>query len=277
MAEDPPRIAVVHSTAPGCQWSWGYEAVVNRLKMVYGDQIDLTMRIGCPYESWDQWLIDYGMSHEEALKWFDDEVGPTTGVPIAKVSGRMPPPNVMPASLSTIAALHQGEEKGWRYQRALLRMYAVEAKDPSDRPTMLDAAKEAKLDVARFEKDLADQDALRAEYEEQTRRGPPVHVGFYNFVVWDGGNRRVMLDYAFDPREIEGAIDYLSGGTLKKKVPTDIHAYLKHHGLAPLSEVGRVFDFPSGDEAKAALEKLEKAGKIERVMLAGAPHWRATQ
>jgi predicted DsbA family dithiol-disulfide isomerase len=274
--EEIPRISVVHSTAPGCQWSWGYEAVVNRLKMVYGDQIDLHIRVGCPYESWDQWLIDYGMSEEEASKWMDEDVAPTTGVPLAKVTDRTPPPNMMPASLSTVAALHQGDEKGWRYQRALVRMYAVEGRDPSARATMLAAAKEAKLDAARLEKDLANEEALRAEYEEQGHRGPPVHVGFYNFIVWDGGNRRVILDYSFDPRDIEGAIDYLSGGTLTKKKPTDIIAYLKHHGLAPLSEVGRVFDFASGEDATVALEKLEKAGKLERVQLAGAPHWRAT-
>lgn len=275
MTEDA-RIQVVHVTAPGCHWSWGYEAAMNRLRMVYGEQIALHVRLGCPYESWAQWLIDYEMSEDEAIVWMNDEAIPSMGVPIAPLRKGGQPPNVMPASLATAAALHQGEEKGWRFNRALLRMFAVEGKDPAKEEQHMAAAKEAHLDVAKFNADWADQDALRAEYEELTHRGPPVRVGFYNFVVWDGANRRVILDYSFDPRDIEGAIDYLSDGKLKKTAPTDIVAYLRQHGVAPLAEIGRVFDFDSKDAATGALEKLEKAGKIERVTLAGAPHWRVT-
>lgn len=267
------RITVVHATAPGCHWSWGYEAVVNRLRLVYGDQIDLHVRIGCPYDSWPQWLVDYGMGEDEALRWIDEEVGPMMGVALARLQGTAPPPNMMPASLATLAALRQGE-KGWRFQRALVRMYAVEGKDPSADATIDAALRESGLDAARFRADWAKQDELRAEYEEQGAKGPPVHVGFYNFVVWDGGNRRVILDYAFDPEDVEGAIDYLSGGGLTKRAPTDVAAYLREHGLAPLSEVGRVFGLDARG-ATEALEKLEKAGRVERVTLAGAPHWRA--
>lgn len=271
----PPRIQVVHATAPGCHWSWGYEAVVNRLRFVYGDQIDLHIRIGCPYESWEQWLVDYGMTEEEAIKWVEEEAAPTMGVAIASLRGRKAPANMMPASLAAVAARRQGE-KSLRFQRALVRMYAVEGKDPSALATIEAAAKEAKLDLAKLKKDLADADALQAEYEAQGQAGPPVHAGFYNVVVWDGGTRRVILDYAFDPLVVEGAIDYLSDGKLAKRAPTDIVAYLREHGLAPLSEVGRVFDM-DGPDATRALEAHEKAGRIERVTLAGAPHWRAVE
>ena len=44
------RIAVVHFTAPTCWWSWGYEPVFNRLKLVYGDQINLLTAYGTVYE-----------------------------------------------------------------------------------------------------------------------------------------------------------------------------------------------------------------------------------
>lgn len=272
---DVPRIQVVHSTAPGCHWSWGYEAVVNRLRTVYGDQIDLHIRVGCPYESWEQWLVDYAMSEDEAVKWLNDEVGETMGVPIAPVRAGGAPATMLPASLALVAALHQGEKKGARFGRALVRMYAVEGKDPSSDEAIAAAARESAIDLARLRADLA-SGSIRSEYDEQGSRGPPVHVGFYNFVIWDGGNRRVILDYAFDPRDIEGAIEYLSAGKLTKSVPTDIVAYLREHGLAPLAEIGRVFDFESGADATAALEKLEKAGRIERVTLAEAPHWRVS-
>lgn len=273
--ENDTRIHVVHATSPACHWSWGYEAVMNRLRLVYGDQIALTPRLGCPYEDREQWLVDYGMSAKEATDWVNDEIAPLMGVPLARVNWETQPKSCMPAVLAVQAARRQDEEQAWRLNRELVRRFAAEAIDITRDEIIFDAVKTVGLDLAQFKKDFAQKDALRAEYEEQGARGPPVHAGFFNFVVWDGGNRKVILDYSFDPRDIEGAIDYLSGGKLKKNKPTDIVAYLRHNGLAPLSEIGRVFDFADAASTTAAIEKLEKAGKLERVPLAGAPHWRA--
>ena len=274
-AHDAPRIQVVHATSPLCHWSWGYEAVVQRLKLVYGDQIDLTLRLGCPYEDREQWLVDYGMSASEASEWLNTEVGPLMGVPLAKVDWTSQPRSCMPAVLAVQAARRQDEERAWRLSRELVRRFAVEGIDVTQDQVILDAAGVAGLDLARFQKDFAQKDVLRGEYEQQGSRGPPLHVGFFNWAIWDGGNRKVILDYAFDPREIEGAIDWLSGGSLRKNKPTDIVAYLKEQGLAPLSEIGRVFDFADAAAATEAIEKLEKGGKLQRIMLAGAPHWKA--
>lgn len=275
MAE-APVVHVVHATAPGCHWSWGYEATLNRLRMVYGDAIALHVRLGCPYEDWQQWLREYEMTDAEATRWINEEMGPIMGVSFATVHEGEAPPSVMPLTLAAVAALRQGEEKGWRAHRALLRMYAVEGRDAMARETWLAAGREAGLDMRRFERDLEDTEGLLREYHEQSHAGPPVHVGFYNVIVWDGGNRRVLLDYAFDPQDVEGAIDYLSGGALKKRpVKVDgIPAYLRAHGVAPLAEIGRVFGL-GPEQAMEHLERLEKDGTLARRMLAGAPHWEA--
>lgn len=268
-------VHVVHSTAPTCHWSWGYEAVMNRLRMVYGDQIELHVRLGCPYEDRDQWLVDYGMSAKEAEDWINSEASDTMEVALAPVSWATQPKDCMPATFAVQAARRQGEDIAWKFQRALVRRYAIEGKDPTTEVEILAAAKEVGLDVPRLKTDLADAEGLRAEYEAQGTRGPQVHAGFYNVVVTDDGKRRVILDYAFEPSDVEGAIDYISGGTLTKRpVGTDVAGYLREHGWAPLSEVGRVFDLDARG-ASDALEKLEKAGKVERRSFAGAPHWRA--
>ena len=274
-AEAPPRIHVVHATSPVCHWSWGYEAAMNRLRLVYGDQIQLTLRLGCPYEDREQWLVDYGMSAAEAEAWVNEEIAGIMGVPIAPMRWEMQPRSAMPAVLAVQAARRQDEERAWRFHRELVRRFAVEGVDVTQESALLEAARASGLDATRLQRDLAATEALREEYEAQAQRGPPVHVGFYNVVLWDGGNRRVILDHAFDPRDLESAIDWMSGGALRKTPPTDVVGYLREHGLAPLSEIGRVFDFPDARAATEALEALEKAGAIERTMLARAPHWRA--
>lgn len=269
----PPRIQVIHVTAPGCTWSWGYEPVFQRLDLVYGDQIDVRILLGCPYEDFDQWMRDYGMSWEEALAFFK-EGAETMGVPILADHTRETLPwNVLPASLAAVAARRQEPEKARRFLRVLTRRVVVEGQHPTRPEVLVEAAREAGLDVARFQEDLADEAGIRDEYENPGGSFPHVPMGFYNVVVTDGAGRTVILDYAFDPRAVEEAIDYLSGGRLRKRQPRDAVAYVEDHGPAPLVEVARVFALAEKD-ALARLEEAEKGGRLERVTLAGAPHWR---
>ncbi|HEX2021485.1 MAG TPA: DsbA family protein [Candidatus Thermoplasmatota archaeon] len=268
------EVHVVHATAPGCTWSWGYEPVLNRLRLVYGDQVKLHVPIGCPYEDYAQWLKDYEMGEQEAMDWLNESSG-VMGLPFPRYTIEKIPWNVLPASLATMAAMRQGEREGWRFHRRLLRRVVVEQQDPADEAVPLAAAEEVGLDLARFRRDYADDAGLREQLSQQGADAPPVHVGFYNVAVTDGVNRRVILDYAFDPAVVEGAIDYISGGTLTKRRPTDVLAYLQEHGFSSLVEIQRVFALSPG-EAQARLEALEKRGAAERGVLAGAPHWRAT-
>ena len=136
----------------------------------------------------------------------------------------------------------------------------------------MEAAKEADLDLARFKKDLADQDGLLANYQNQGDEFFHMPLGFYNVILMDEQNRTVILEHAFEPSMVDEALSYLSRGQLTKNTPTDVVGYLRAHGLAPLREIERAFGF-SPEEAKRELGKLEKAGKARSIPLAGAQHW----
>ncbi len=71
---------------------------------------------------------------------------------------------------------------------------------------------------------------------------------------------------------MEGAIDYLSAGQLRKAKPTDVLEYIKTQGPTPLVEIQRVFDLASKD-ALSELERLEKLAKAKRSTLAGTNFW----
>jgi len=265
---------VFHATAPTCFWSWGYEAVLNRLPLVYGDQIEIQVVTLCVYDDFDGWLKQYDLTFQGLIDWYK-EGADLMGVPLfTDLRREMFPPSVMPASLAAMAAYRQGKEKGARFVRAVLRRFLLEGQDVTKDSVLRDAAAEASLDVTKFLKDSSDRRGLQAEYERQGAGLPHVPLGFYNVVITDGQGRTVILDEAFEPAGVEDAIDYLSRGTLKKHAPSDIVAYLHEHGPAPLSEIARVFGVPRA-EAEKRLATLQKAGKIAVTTLAGAPHWRA--
>jgi len=266
------RIAVVHFTAPTCWWSWGYEPVFNRLKLVYGDQINVLTFYGTVYEDIEEYKKNYELDDAGMAAWAK-EAQEIMGVPmhLNYRFDRMPK-DMLPATLAVIAAERQGHEKGHRLYRALLRRNIVEDQDVTQEATIFGAVKEAGLDDTRFKSDWADQASLKTDLEKQGEGSPPVHVGFYNIAVTDGHGRTVYLDQKFQPSVVEEAIDYLSSGQLKKTRPADVHAYLQAHGPTSLVEVERVFNLSSKD-ALAELERLEKLGKAKRLTLSGANFW----
>jgi len=266
------RIAVVHFTAPTCWWSWGYESVFNRLRLVYGDQINTVIMYGAPYEDIEEHKKNYGLDDAGMLAWAK-ESRDIMGVPmfVDYRFDRMPK-NLLPATFAVVAGNRQGEETGHRLYRALLRRNIVEFQDVTQEAAIFEAVREAGLDEGKFKRDWEDQIGLKAELEKQGENGPSVHVGFYNFAVTDGHGRTVYLDQQFQPSVAEGAIDYLTEGKLKKTEPRDILAYLRVQGSTPTVEVERVFNLTSKN-ALAQLEQFEKAGKVKRSILADATFW----
>src|ERR1700730_8972103 len=113
----------------------------------------------------------------------------------------------------------------------------------------------------------------KKEHSDKQGEGfPHLPLGFFNLAVTDGAGRTVLLDNAFDPGLVEGAIDYLSAGRLTKRNPKDIVGYLREHGLTPSVEIARVFTLKE-KQAEASLENLRNEGKIERRLVLGKPHW----
>jgi putative protein-disulfide isomerase len=267
------KITVYHATAPSCWWSWGYEAVLNRLALVYGDQIDVQLMIGTVYDNLPEWLKQYGLTEESWRKWAR-ESSKLMGIPIrTDYSVSKEPHSVVKASQAVLAAQRQGDRKKVsRFMRELLRLFVVEGKDITQSNLLMEAAGISQLDTKKFTKDLENSKARQEELEHQGHGFPEVSLGFYNLVVSDGIGRTVLLDNAFEPEIVEGAIDYLSDRKLRKASPSDIGEYLEEHGPAPIVELTRVFAI-SENRATEKLSLLERKGRIERVTLAGAPHW----
>ena len=269
------QVHIYHATAPTCWWSWGYEAVLNRLALVYGDRVKVHLLLGCVYEDLDEWMRNYEMTLEGQREWAREAVQ-IMGVPLRTNYGANEPRNVMPATLAVLAAKRQGEAKGARFNRSVLRRFCVEGQDVTSDSVLEAAAKEAGLNVDAFFRDYRDTEARQKELGHQGHGFPHVPLGFYSIALTDGGDRTVLLDYAFDPAVIEGAIEYLSGTRLPKQKSLDIVSYLRRHGPTPLREIARIAGC-TDKVASARLSQLKKAGRVTSVSLSGGAHWAATK
>jgi len=269
-----PQVHLYHATAPTCWWSWGYEAVLNRLPLVYGDRVKIHLLLGCVYEDVDEWMRDYEMTPAGQEAWAR-EARQVMGVPIRLDYRGEQPQSVMPATLAVLAARRQGAAKRARFMRALLRRFCVEGQDVTQDDALGQAAEESGLEVDAFFRDYRRTDDRRHELEHQGGDFPHVPMGFYNLALTDGGDRTVILDYAFDPAVVDEAIRYLLDESPRKRSVSDLTRYLKTHGPAPLRELARVAG-SSDREVRSRLDRLKKKGRVAAMSLAGAPHWYAT-
>ena len=109
------RIVVVHATAPSCWWSWGYERVFNRLKLVYGDQLNVVVLYAAVYEDIEEYKKNYELDDAGMVAWAK-EAAEIMGVPMhTNYSFERMPKSMLPATLAVFAGKRQGDEKGHRF------------------------------------------------------------------------------------------------------------------------------------------------------------------
>lgn len=257
-----PHVEVVHATSPLCSWSWGYESVMRRLQLVYGDQVDFTVGVAVPYTDRAKWLEDYGMTKEEAVA-FNNETVDAGGVPMKRIGDwDALPDTCVPSALAVKAAgiLH-GPEAERRLTRALMYAAFVEGQDTAEEDVIGRVVKAQGLDVAALLKAVEGGDAEKALEEDSVRLGHGAN--FFSILVRDGHGTTVVLEQAYDPARVESAIDWLLPGA-KKTPPTDVGAYVRSDGPVHAVEVARVFAMDE-DAAKRHLDEGVKAGKYRAV------------
>jgi putative protein-disulfide isomerase len=261
-----PKIEVVHAISPLCSWSWGYEPVLNRLRHIYGKQVEFVVGHALPYTDREEWLKDYGMTDKEAVAWQHegiDLLGLPTYVPSSFLEM---PSSCYPAAVASIAAnIAHGPEAERKLIRRILFATFVEGLDTSDDKVLSSLVDELGLDNARMLK-VSEGDAIdRAMGNDMARMGHGAN--FYSLLVRDGnkefGNTKVSVEHGYDAARVERAIEYLSEKKLKRGKLPSIEAYVEEVGPVSIAEVSKFYAISKAD-AKSKLSALEKKGKLAR-------------
>src|SRR2546430_14372880 len=114
MGTEPP-IEIVHFADPWCWWSWGLEPVLQRLREVYGDRVQVTYRMGGEFEDLDEWRREYGVDAASEVDWIRESAA-LTGMPIvADYYTRTGVSSSYPACLAFKAAQRQSEDLAAKY------------------------------------------------------------------------------------------------------------------------------------------------------------------
>lgn len=267
------RIRVLHGASPFCDWSVAYEGVLNRVRLIYGDQVKVNVYQTPVYESWAQWLENYGMTQEEAMAWFE-EVKDVTGLPYDREYWKAPTKSCVPGTLFVHAAELAKPGAGERLARRIGFGMIFEGNKWNDEADLFKAAERAGAPRKAVEAALADgraAESLKQDAQDMHSLG----LNYYALQVHGSdGKTNVTLEHAFDAARVESAIDWLSGGQLRKHALPTMEAYAAAHAPVSSRELQQVFRADAA-KVRAGLAGAEKAGQLVRKNVLGMDCWLA--
>lgn len=279
MADPEPLIEIIEYTDPYCTWCWASEPVLRKIKEVYGDQVEISFKmgglvrdIGDFYDPLNR-IGGENIMEQVAAHWLD--ASRRHGMPVdptvfreAKHEFR----STYPASIACKAAQMQGEELGERYLRRLREAAAAERKLIHRREVQLELAKEVGLDIDKFAEALDNgtaQKVFQRDLDETRRRGIS---GFPTFVIRNRqGDSRTIVGYRpFE--ELAMHVEFLSNGQLKRQQPKDILTFVSKYGKVATKEIAEVFDLAM-NEAEQKIQELAKEGLVFETRTGTGSFW----
>lgn len=272
--EEDTRIRVLHGASPFCWWSWGYEPVLNRLRLVYGDQIKVNTYQVPVYEDRDEHHRSYGTDDPKVRKEWVDEAAALMRIPLDLGTLAAEPRSCVPGTLVCHAAEIVKPGAGERFARLVGYHLHMEhaGVDFDDDDALLKLAERAGAPAKAVEAAIEDGRA-EASLREDAQAYHMLRLNFYALQVRDAEGRTVTIDNAFDAAKVEEAVDWLSRGALRKRaVPQDLAGYVAAHAPLTLREVTEVFRVDAA-KALAAGQQAEKAGKVARRDVRGMACW----
>jgi predicted DsbA family dithiol-disulfide isomerase len=252
-------VSLRYHTDPACPVSWAAEPARRRLLVEFGADVSITYVMG-------GLAREYAEPHEpRLLEWL--EHADRSGMPVdPRLWTEGPIRSSFPACMAVKAAAEQGPEAAARYLRALREGLMCFRRKLDAKEALVEEARGAGLDVARFRNDLdshAIVEAFGADLEA-TR----THAREVPFLVV-GDNQRVL-----GPADDWQAALADAGARPADSPRPDVLGALRRFGRMASAEVEAVCDLP-GPRANAELWRLAADWRVKPVRVLTGMLWEA--
>ena len=265
-------VKIIYFTDPICSSCWGIEPQLRRMKMEYGNYIEIEYCMGGLLPSWEG-FNGGGITKPADVYHHWEEVSHYYGMPmVGDVWLKDPLPSSYPPSIAFKAAQMQDKDKAILFLRRLREMVFVEAKNITRPEIIAEAATWAGLDAKQLEADskgkaisLFEQDLLKAR--QMGVRGFPT-------VFFNDANGNRLTVYGFRGyEEFEASIKRLAPDVKAASLSTDALVYFKPFNSLTAKELS-IFTNTSLEKSNAALIDLEKTGKTIGINTKNGTLWR---
>lgn len=265
-------IKILYFTDPICSSCWGIEPQLGRLKMEYGNFIEIDYCMGGLLPSWDVYNAG-GISKPSDVYQHWEEVSAYYGMPmIGDVWIKDPLSSSYPPSIAFKAAQMQDKEKAVTFLRRLRECVFIESKNITLWKHIAEAAAFAGLDVPRLELDYNGPAHHAFEQDLQLARQSGVRGFPTLFVLDEEGNRRTI--YGFRPyADFENAVKIMLPTAEKTAMSSEVIDYFSSHKSLTEKELS-AFRNISIEQANRDLTELNRAGTMTCIETRHGNLWR---
>ncbi|WP_347174683.1 ClpXP adapter SpxH family protein [Polaribacter uvawellassae] len=263
-------VKLLYFTDPICSSCWGIEPQLRKLKLEYGNHIDIEYRMGGLLPDWNYNSGGISKPSDVAQHW--DEVSIHYDMPIDGDLWLEDPMNSSyPPSIAFKAAQLQDEVKALLFMREMREMMFLKKKNLAKWEHMATAAKSVSLNVDQLKTDF--EAKAKNLFEEDLRIAREYGVrGFPTIIVMDSeGNQETVYGskpYAF----YEMAILKMNANITKSEYNKNWETlFAKYHSLT-----AKEFSVLSGApriESEAMLNALSDNQKLEKLTTKNGSIW----
>ena len=207
-------VKLIYFTDPICSSCWGIEPQLRKLKLEYGDYLDIEYHMGGLLPDWSYNSGGISKPSDVAHHW--DEVSIHYDMPIdGDVWLEDPMDSSYPPSIAFKAAQMQDEHKAQLFLRAIREMVFLEKKNITKWEHMADAAQKAGLDIDQFKIDYENEAIQHFNSDLQLARNTGVRGFPTLFIVNKTGDQEVI--YGSRPYQVfESALMKVQQSAKKK-------------------------------------------------------------
>lgn len=263
-------VKVIYYTDPICSSCWGIEPQLRKLKLEYGDEVEIDYRMGGLLPDWNYNSGGIGQPSDVAGHW--DEVSVHYDMPIdGDLWLEDPLDSSYPPSIAFKAAQMQNKDKAILFLREIREMVFLQKLNIAKWEHLATAAKTVGLDVEQLKKDF-EGDAKKL-FEEDLALGRELGVrGFPTmYFIDDAGNKEFV--YGARPYPFyEMAILKLDPNATKSEYSKNWEELFAIYPTLTAKEFSELSGKPRV-ESETFLNELSTSGKLEKSTTKNGSIW----
>lgn len=264
-------VHIIYFTDPICSSCWGIEPQLRKLKLEYGNNIEIEYRMGGLLPDWSYNSGGISKPSDVAHHW--DEVSHHYEMPIdGDVWLEDPLNSSYPPSIAFKAAQMQDHAKSIVFLRRIREMVFLEKKNITRWEHLSQAAQEAGLDVAQLK---ADFDGKAAQlFKEDLALAKKMGVRGFPTMYFANGSGDQQTVYGSRPYgEYEQAITALFPAAAKQKFDQSAVALFAHYPTLTAKEFS-VLANVSLQQAKETLDQLYQEKYLQKTVTKNGDLWK---
>ena len=270
MQSTKKSVKLIYYTDPICSSCWGIEPQLRKLKLEYGNAIEIDYRMGGLLPDWSYNSGGIGKPSDVATHW--DKVSVHYDMPIdGDVWLEDPLDSSYPPSIAFKAAQMQDNEKAILFLREIREMVFLQKKNIEKWEHLEVAAKKVGLNVDQFKTDF--EGKAKEMFEEDLKLGKELGVrGFPTmFFVDDSGNKEIV--YGSRPYALyEAAILKLNDSIKKSEYSKNWETLFSKYNSQTAKEFSELSGTPR-IESEKVLNELSANGKLEKLTIKNGSIW----